>query len=96
MKNLCAKYLLVFGWVVSTLCLFSTPAWSVADPAYDAFLDGRYLTAKEEAEKAAAKGDPAAHTLLGEIYGMTLFNQIDLCPLPHDLQWQVQHAGISM
>jgi TPR repeat protein len=38
------------------------------DPAYEAFESGHYLTAIKEAGKAAAKGDPAAHTLLGEIY----------------------------
>ncbi len=43
-------------------CIAATP-----DPAYDAFEQGNYLTAIKEAEKAAARGGPAAHTLLGEI-----------------------------
>ncbi|MBU1213304.1 MAG: sel1 repeat family protein [Alphaproteobacteria bacterium] len=37
--------------------------------AYIAFDQGRYLTALKLAEAAAAKGDPAAHTLIGRIYG---------------------------
>ena len=45
-----------------------SPAGATADPAFDAFQAGEYLTAIKEAEKAAAQGDPAAHTLLGEIY----------------------------
>jgi len=39
---------------------------AVPDPAYDAFQLGNYVTALKEAEKAAAAGDPAAHTLIGE------------------------------
>jgi TPR repeat protein len=38
------------------------------DPAYDAFDQGRYLTAFELATKAAEKGDPQAHTLIGRLY----------------------------
>ncbi len=37
--------------------------------AYIAFDQGKYLTALKLAETAAAKGDPAAHTLIGRIYG---------------------------
>lgn len=38
------------------------------DPAYDAFEDGYYVTALDLAAKAAAQGDPQAHTLIGRIY----------------------------
>jgi uncharacterized protein len=40
----------------------------VDDPAYEAFDQGRYLTALDLATKAAEKGDPQAHTLVGRIY----------------------------
>lgn len=36
--------------------------------AYEAFDQGRYLTALELARKAAEQGDPQAHTLIGRIY----------------------------
>src|SRR5262245_21757956 len=36
--------------------------------AYEAFDQGRYLTALELAVKAAETGDPQAHTLVGRIY----------------------------
>ncbi len=39
------------------------------DAAYEAFDQGRYLTALDLAVKAAEKGDPQAHTLVGRIYG---------------------------
>src|SRR5262245_58475115 len=39
------------------------------DAAYEAFDQGRYLTALELAVKAAETGDPQAHTLVGRIYG---------------------------
>ena len=48
--------------------MLGSASHAATDPAYDAFQSGHYLTAIKEAEKAAAKGDPAAHTLLGEIY----------------------------
>lgn len=38
------------------------------DAAYIAFEQGQYLTALDLAERAAAKGDPQAHTLVGRIY----------------------------
>jgi TPR repeat protein len=38
------------------------------DAAYIAFDQGQYLTALDLAERAAAKGDPQAHTLVGRIY----------------------------
>ena len=41
----------------------------VEDAAYEAFDQGRYLTALELAVKAAEAGDPQAHTLVGRIYG---------------------------
>lgn len=73
------RYLLVLAFAMATLCMaLNSTAYAVADPAYDAFLDGRYLTAIEEAEKAAAKGDPAAHTLLGEIYSNGLGVKMDM------------------
>jgi len=40
----------------------------VDDPAYEAFDQGKYLTALDLATKAAEKGDPQAHTLVGRIY----------------------------
>lgn len=53
------------------------PAGAMTDPAFDAFQAGEYLTAIKEAEKAAAEGDPAAHTLLGEIYSKGLGTKRD-------------------
>src|SRR5262249_10190417 len=38
------------------------------DAAYEAFDQGKYLTALDLAQKAAEKGDPQAHTLAGRIY----------------------------
>jgi TPR repeat protein len=38
------------------------------DAAYEAFDQGKYLTALDLAQKAAQKGDPQAHTLIGRIY----------------------------
>jgi TPR repeat protein len=38
------------------------------DAAYEAFDQGKYLTALELAQKAAEQGDPQAHTLVGRIY----------------------------
>ncbi len=38
------------------------------DAAYIAFEQGQYLTALDLAERAAGKGDPQAHTLVGRIY----------------------------
>src|SRR5262249_16393250 len=35
---------------------------------YEAYDQGKYLTALELAAKAAEKGDPQAHTLIGRIY----------------------------
>ena len=45
-----------------------TSAGSEEDAAYFAFDQGRYLTALDLAQKAAVKGDPQAHTLIGRIY----------------------------
>ena len=36
--------------------------------AYEAFDQGKYLTALDLAQKAAEKGDPQAHTLIGRLY----------------------------
>ncbi|HJZ33977.1 MAG TPA: SEL1-like repeat protein [Hyphomicrobiaceae bacterium] len=41
----------------------------IEDAAYEAFDQGRYLTALELAVKASETGDPQAHTLVGRIYG---------------------------
>ncbi len=41
---------------------------SEADPAYEAFEQGSYLTALELAVKDAERGEPQAHTLVGRIY----------------------------
>jgi TPR repeat protein len=41
---------------------------SEADPAYEAFDHGHYLTALELAVKGAERGEPQAHTLVGRIY----------------------------
>lgn len=41
---------------------------SEADPAYEAFERGHYLTALELAVKGAERGEPQAHTLVGRIY----------------------------
>src|SRR5262249_15022346 len=38
------------------------------DAAYEAFDQGKYLTALQLAVKAAEQGDPQAHTLAGRIY----------------------------
>jgi TPR repeat protein len=38
------------------------------DAAYEAFDQGKYLTALDLTQKAAEKGDPQAHTLAGRIY----------------------------
>ncbi len=38
------------------------------DPAYEAFDQGKYLTALELAQKAAETGDPQAHTLIARLY----------------------------
>lgn len=45
----------------------ATPGAPANDPAYAAFEDGRYLTAMKEAKVAAARGEPAAHTLIGRM-----------------------------
>ncbi|MDP4409635.1 hypothetical protein QR507_25800, partial [Escherichia coli] len=44
------------------------PAAPGDDAAYEAFDQGRYITALNLALKAAEKGDPQAHTLIGRIY----------------------------
>ena len=41
---------------------------TLGEQAYDAFEEGKYLTAKELAEKAAKQGEGNAYTLLGRIY----------------------------
>lgn len=45
-----------------------TSAGEIEEAAYFAFDQGRYLTALDLAQKAARKGDPQAHTLIGRIY----------------------------
>lgn len=39
------------------------------DPAYEAYDQGKYLTALQLAEKQAAAGEPQAHTLIARIHG---------------------------
>ena len=46
----------------------ATPA-ELQRAAYDAFEEGKYLTALSLAQDASAKGDPQAFTLIGRIYG---------------------------
>lgn len=46
--------------------------------AYQAFDQGKYLTALKLAEEAVANGDPAAHTLIGRIYGEGFGVPVDL------------------
>ena len=48
------------------------------DAAYDAFDQGRYLTALDLAQKAAATGDAQAHTLIGRLYQDGLGVPVDL------------------
>lgn len=43
-------------------------AEAIAEAAFEAFEQGKYLTALELAERAASLGDPQAHTLLGRIH----------------------------
>ena len=50
---------------------------SAVDPAYAAFEDGRYVTAMQLAEQAAAKGEPTAHTLIGRLFAEGLGVQRD-------------------
>src|SRR5262245_9865479 len=45
----------------------AAPPASEADPAYDAFEQGAYLTALELAMKGAERGEPQAFTLVGRI-----------------------------
>jgi TPR repeat protein len=51
----------------NTSTVAKTPA-ADENAAYEAFDQGKYLTALELAVKAAAKDDPEAHTLVGRIY----------------------------
>lgn len=44
------------------------PTGERPDPAYEAFDQGKYLTALALAQKAAEGGDPQAHTLVGRIH----------------------------
>jgi len=50
----------------------ATPDQGNIDLAYGAFQRGHYLTAFNEASKRAQQNDPAAMTLLGEIYAQGL------------------------
>jgi TPR repeat protein len=47
---------------------YAKPAAPGGDAPYEAFDLGHYLTALDLAKKAAEKGDPQAHTLIGRIY----------------------------
>jgi TPR repeat protein len=46
----------------------ASAAAPVADPAYAAFEKRNYALARKLAEEGAARGEPSAHTLLGQIY----------------------------
>jgi TPR repeat protein len=47
---------------------YAKPAAPGGDAPYEAFDLGHYLTALDLSKKAAEKGDPQAHTLIGRIY----------------------------
>jgi TPR repeat protein len=48
--------------------LAGAPAKAAESPAYVAYSQGKYLTARKLAETEAARGSKEAYTLLGEIY----------------------------
>jgi TPR repeat protein len=47
---------------------FSAKVAPATDPAYAAFDEGLYMKALKLAEEAAARGEPEAHTLIGQIF----------------------------
>lgn len=65
---------------------------AVADPAYAAFERRDYAEARRLAEEAAARGEPPAHTLLGQIYEQGL-------GLPRDYgkaaEWYAKGASLG-
>ena len=68
------------------------PAVAGDDAAYEAFDQGKYLTALELALKAAGKGDPQAHTLVGRIYADGLGTSKNLAAAA---QWYARGAELG-
>jgi TPR repeat protein len=62
------------------------------DAAYEAFDQGRYLTALALARKAAERGEPQAHTLIGRIYaeGLGTSRNLELAA-----QWYARGAELG-
>jgi TPR repeat protein len=63
-----------------------------ADPAYEAFEQGRYLTALKLAVKGAERGEPQAHTLVGRIYSEGLGVALNA---PLAAQWFARAAELG-
>ena len=68
------------------------PAAAGDDAAYEAFDQGKYITALELALKAAGKGDPQAHTLVGRIYADGLGTSKNLAAAA---QWYARGAELG-
>jgi TPR repeat protein len=62
------------------------------DAAYEAFDQGQYLTALELGVKAAERGEPAAHTLVGRIYADGLGTSKNL---PLAARWYARGAELG-
>ena len=62
------------------------------DAAYEAFDQGRYLTALELGVKAAERGEPTAHTLVARIYAEGLGTSKNL---PLAVQWYARGAELG-
>jgi TPR repeat protein len=62
------------------------------DAAYEAFDQGRYLTALELGVKAAERGEPTAHTLVGRIYAEGLGTSKNQ---PLAVQWFARGADLG-
>ncbi len=62
------------------------------DAAYEAFDQGQYLTALELAVKAAERGEPTAHTLVGRIYADGLGTSKNT---PLAAQWYARGAELG-
>ena len=56
----------MFGLAVA-LAIVSSPAWSEESASYNAYFQGKYLTALKLAEQEAQAGSKEAYTLMGEI-----------------------------
>ena len=57
----------IFGLAVA-LVFASSPAWPEESASYNAYFQGKYLTALQLAEQEAQAGSKEAYTLMGEIY----------------------------